>query len=85
MKSAHDTSATSVAARQTLLALFLDDPSVEKWLRRHPQQAAERYAVSLTFAQWLAALPATRVRLFRRSRIHKQRLRDGAAPTLLDE
>jgi hypothetical protein len=67
---------TDLAARQALLAAFIDDRKLEAWLRAHPEQAAERYAVSAEFVGWLAEMAPARLRQFRRSRAHKRLMRE---------
>jgi hypothetical protein len=67
----------TVLRRQELLAAFLDDPTIEDRVRTQPEQIAEREGVPLEFVRWLAGISPLRVAAFRRSRVHKDRLRAG--------
>ena len=70
-----------LAARQALLAQFLDDPQVEQAVRAGPDQVAGERGVPGDFVAWLAALPPARVAAFRRSRVHKDAVRGGRKPS----
>lgn len=74
----------SVRERQALLARFLDDPELEARVRSDPEAVAAELDVAVEFTRWLAALPDARVASFRRSRVHKDAVRSGNKPTLLD-
>lgn len=63
--------------RQALLARFLDDPTFEAAVRRHPETAATTAWVEPAFTAWLARLDPRRVEAFRQSRVHKDELRSG--------
>jgi hypothetical protein len=67
----------SLAARQALLARFLDDPDVERRARSDPAGLALEAGVDEGYARWLAALDPRRVAAFRKSRAHKDALRAG--------
>ena len=69
----------TLAARQALLARFVDDPVVEQRVRGAPDEVARAEGVELAFVRWLAALEPRRVAAFRRSRAHKERRREGGA------
>jgi hypothetical protein len=71
----------NVAGRQALLARFIADPTVEAAVRHDPEGAAERHGVPLSFARWLAGIPAKRLTSFRKSREHKDAVRAGRKPT----
>lgn len=71
----------TLAARQALLAAFLDDPALERRVRDDPAAVATESGVPLEYARWLAALDPRRVAAFRRSRAHKDALRAGTPPT----
>jgi hypothetical protein len=70
----------SLAARQALLAQFLDDPQVEEAVRRDPERVAQERGVPADFVAWLAGLDPHRVVAFRRSRVHKDAMRGGQKP-----
>lgn len=74
----------SVADRQALLARFLDDEALEARVREEPEDVARELGVPVELVRWLAELPAERVASFRRSRVHKDALRSGKAPSRLD-
>jgi hypothetical protein len=74
----------SLAARQALLARFLDDPAVERRAREDPDGIAREAGVPASYAQWLAALDPRRVTAFRRSRAHKDAVRAGRPPARVD-
>lgn len=65
------------AARQRLLARFLDDPAFEAELRADPRRVAAREGVREDEGIRLAAIEPARVAAFRASRVHKDRLRSG--------
>jgi len=67
----------SLAARQALLAEFMDDEAVERAVREDPDVVARERGVDANFARWLAALEPRRVTSFRRSRAVKDRRRRG--------
>jgi hypothetical protein len=64
-----------------LFARFIDDAGVELAVRHDPAKSAAEHQVPLAFAQWLAALPRARIASFRQSRVHKDAVRAGAAPS----
>jgi hypothetical protein len=66
-----------LAARQRLLARYLDDPAVEARVRADPAGEARAAGVDEGYARWLAGLDERRVAAFRRSRVHKARRRSG--------
>jgi hypothetical protein len=75
----------SLADRQALLARFLDDENLEMRIREHPDTVAAELDVPSDFVRWLAQLPVERVVSFRRSRQHKDALRSGNKPSVLDD
>lgn len=60
---------------QRFLARFLDDPRVEAAVRADPHAEAQTYSVPIELALRLAKLDPARVRAFRASQIHKDRVR----------
>lgn len=74
----------SLAARQALVARFLDDPEVERRTRADPEGVAREAGVDVELARWLAGLEPRRVAAFRASRAHKGSVRAGRAPTRVD-
>ena len=74
----------SLQARQTLLARYLDDPAIEQRVRNDPEGAAQQHGVPLPYVRWLATLEPQRVQAFRNSRLHKEAIRQGRQPKLID-
>lgn len=64
-------------ARQTLLAQFLDDPSLERRVRDDPDAVARERELPVEWVRWLASIEPRRVRSFRISRQVKARRRDA--------
>jgi hypothetical protein len=75
----------SLADRQALLARFLDDEDLEMRIRKHPDVVAAELDVPGDFVRWLSQLPVERVVSFRRSRRHKDALRSGKKPSVLED
>ena len=67
----------TLAARQALLAAFIDDPKLEARVRSDPAGVAGQHGVDVAFALQLAAIPPARVDAFRQSRAHKDDVRAG--------
>jgi len=65
----------SLAAKQALMAEFLDNPDIEARVRREPQSIAEENQVDLEFVRWLSRIDPRRVHSFRRSRAVKSHRR----------
>ena len=74
----------TLAARQQLLARFIDDRGVEAAVRRDPMAAARAHGVEESYARWLASLSGARVASFRKSRAHKDAVRGGRQPTRVE-
>jgi hypothetical protein len=68
-----------LAARQALVARFLDDPALESLVRDDPARAAAEAGVAADFVMRLAKIPSHRVEAFRSSRAHKDGLRQKMA------
>ncbi len=62
----------TLAARQRLLADYLNDPALEAEVRAQPLEVASRYAVPARYAEWLAQIEPRRVEAFRRTQTKKR-------------
>lgn len=72
---------SDLAARQALLARFLDDPALEARVRAVPSEVAREEELDPSYVAKLAAIPEMRVAAFRRSRAHKDEVRRGKRPS----
>ena len=68
-----------LAARQALVARFLDDPAFEAQVRDDPHRAAAELGVAVEWVERLATVAPHRVEAFRASRAHKDGLRQKMA------
>jgi hypothetical protein len=68
-----------LAARQALVARFLDDPAFEARVRDDPRRTADELGVAVEFVERLAKVAPHRVKAFRASRAHKDGLRQKMA------
>jgi hypothetical protein len=74
---------TESLARQRVLGRMLEDPAYEARLRADPAALAREEGVTEGFVRGLAAIEPERISAFRRSRVHKDEVREGKTPTKL--
>lgn len=67
----------NVAARQAVLAQFLNDPDFEQRVRSNPVETAAELAVPARYVEWLTTLTPRRVAAFRASQRVKETRRRG--------
>ena len=71
---------TRVASSQAFLARFLAEPDFEARVRASPVAMAREHGIEPEEAERIARIAPARVEAFRRSRRHKQEVREGKAP-----